>query len=263
MTAQSPSMTTSASSDGSPQVVLSVAYSADGNLLASAGHSGCIQVLDVAMGEKMHELASIGESISSVTFSPKMGNGGLMLAAAERREGLIRLWNISTGTEVRCLHAQNVGGVNAVAFSCDGCYLVGGYGNVHQEIDAPEHTQSSSNAVMVWNISEHPGSLRLQIADGHNLAVTTVACNPTSSRFAASGSIDGTIKIWDILDGKEEALLLGHGGSVWSVCFSPDGSLLASASSDRYPFLSNCYRDARQPFQYEEAGIGVSFMPFT
>lgn len=52
-------------------------------------------------------------------------------------------------------------------------------------------------------------------------------------RFAASGSIDGTIRVWDIVDGKEAGAFAGHTAAVWGVCYTPDGMLIASASSDK------------------------------
>ncbi|MBT9311406.1 WD40 repeat domain-containing protein [Leptothoe kymatousa TAU-MAC 1615] len=47
----------------------------------------------------------------------------------------------------------------------------------------------------------------------------------------ASGSEDGTVKLWD-RSGRELQTLEGHSGWVWSVSFSPDGQTLASGSSD-------------------------------
>ncbi len=48
----------------------------------------------------------------------------------------------------------------------------------------------------------------------------------------ASGSLDSTIKLWDIKTLKLIAVLKGHTYSVHSVSFSPDGSKLASGSDD-------------------------------
>ena len=48
----------------------------------------------------------------------------------------------------------------------------------------------------------------------------------------ASGSFDGTVKLWDVATQDYIAALEGHTDGVWSVAFSPDGSLLATASSD-------------------------------
>jgi RNA polymerase sigma factor (sigma-70 family) len=60
----------------------------------------------------------------------------------------------------------------------------------------------------------------------HSEAVMSVAFSP-DGKTLASGSQDGTAKLWNVATGKERATLKGH--SCLSVAFSPDGKTLASA----------------------------------
>ena len=54
------------------------------------------------------------------------------------------------------------------------------------------------------------------------------------SRTLASGSVDNTIRIWDITERKEIGRIEGHDGQVVSVAFHPvNNALLASGSEDR------------------------------
>lgn len=39
--------------------------------------------------------------------------------------------------------------------------------------------------------------------------------------------------MWDVATGQTIQILSGHTGFVWGVAFSPDGTLLATASHDR------------------------------
>ena len=66
---------------------------------------------------------------------------------------------------------------------------------------------------------------------GHTQRVTAVAFSP-DSRTLATGSVDFTVKVWNVADGALVRTLSGHGSSVMAVAFSPDGALLASGSED-------------------------------
>ena len=68
---------------------------------------------------------------------------------------------------------------------------------------------------------------------GHTDAVNGVAYSPDGTRIA-SGSSDGTVRVWDAITG-QEALppLRGHTGEVCAVAYSPDAKKLASASFDK------------------------------
>ena len=59
----------------------------------------------------------------------------------------------------------------------------------------------------------------------------SVAIDPTG-QTVASGSLDRTIKIWDLKTGRLLQTLDGHSDWVISVAFSPDAKTLVSASKD-------------------------------
>jgi WD40 repeat protein len=67
--------------------------------------------------------------------------------------------------------------------------------------------------------------------EGHTREVNSVAFSP-DGRLLASGSFDGTIRLWDVATGSLVRTLKGHAHYVLSVAFSPDGKLLASGSWD-------------------------------
>ncbi|MEO0223796.1 MAG: hypothetical protein ABIL76_01725, partial [candidate division WOR-3 bacterium] len=66
----------------------------------------------------------------------------------------------------------------------------------------------------------------------HSDYVVSVSFSP-NGKYLASGSEDGTIKIWEVESWKLIKTLTGHSNSVLSVSFSPDGKFLASGSYDK------------------------------
>ncbi|MDY7050261.1 MAG: serine/threonine-protein kinase [Microcystis panniformis WG22] len=78
-------------------------------------------------------------------------------------------------------------------------------------------------------ISEH--SFLDKTLTGHSYTVHSLAYSP-DGRYIASGSMDNTIKIWEVATGKELRILTGHSDWVNSVAYSPDGRYLASGNAD-------------------------------
>ncbi|MBL1101787.1 WD40 repeat domain-containing protein [Streptomyces coffeae] len=64
---------------------------------------------------------------------------------------------------------------------------------------------------------------------GHKVA--SVAFSPDGHTLA-TGSEDGTVRLWDPATGRTRRVLTGHKGDVGAVAFSPDGRTLATGSED-------------------------------
>ncbi|MDM8564898.1 TIR domain-containing protein [Candidatus Halobeggiatoa sp. HSG11] len=97
-----------------------------------------------------------------------------------------------------------------------------------QAFNEKDIVTSKSNLLRVLQAKKHKKAYLY----GHSGGVTSIVISPDGN-LLASGSIDNTVRLWDVK--KQKPLgkpLTGHYSDVRSVSFSPDGKTLASAGDD-------------------------------
>ena len=139
--------------------------------------------------------------VRSVSFSPD----GALLATGAWDE--TALWDIETQTNIAVLQ-----GGSSTLFSPDGTILASG---TWREVNLSDVTTGANIATL-----------------GHETSVTSVSFSSDETTLA-SGSGDGTVKLWNVATGHNITTLDGHTDWVSSVSFSPDGRTLASGSWDK------------------------------
>ena len=187
--------------------VNSVAFSPDGNTLASGSNDDTIRLWDVQTGDKRITIKGHTGEVNSVAFSP---DGNTLASGSDDRT--IRLWDVQTGAE-RSTITGHTHWVYSVAFSPDGNTLASG---------------SEDGTIRLWDVQT--GEERITIT-GHRNWVNSVVFSPDGNTLA-SGGFDDTIRLWDVQTGEESTTLTGHTSWVWSVAFSPNANTLASGSGD-------------------------------
>jgi WD40 repeat protein len=191
-------------------------------------------------------------------------HGGLVLGIAYSPDGAViasggqdhkvRLWEATTGREVRCLDAPTGFAVQDVAFSCDGRLVAAGcgqgftyvwhartgrllhrlgsesddQGQVAFSPDGKALATSAGKAVRVWDTVTWDERVRLEDDQG---TVQSITFTPDGAHIATAAS-DSTVRLWHIGKRRLVRRLRGHGELVNSVAVSPDGGWLASAWTD-------------------------------
>ena len=86
-------------------------------------------------------------------------------------------------------------------------------------------TSDRENVVHVYET----GTGREVVCAGHRDFVSGLALSPDGARLV-TGSMDGTVGLWDVATGRSLNKLPGHVGEATDVAFSPDGRTVASIS---------------------------------
>jgi len=200
-------------------------FSPDGtSFAASYGPERSIHIWRTEDGQPIRTLDN-GFWSEELLFSP---DGSRALAAARgviSWNAMPRLWDVSSGSEIATLRDHTSDTLGA-AFSHDGRYIA---------------TASLDGTARLW--SGVSGKARhLLGSETIGLAIPVVgaryrdhAMNCTFSpddKLLAAISIQNAIRVWDVEDSSEFAVIRGHQGLVERVAFSPDGGRLLTASHD-------------------------------
>ena len=118
-------------------------------------------------------------------------------------------WNLPKGAKARL----GKGRMNEIAYSPDGTRL------------------AVAGGIGIWLYDTQTGEA-LDLLTGHTSLVYSVSFSPDGQSLA-SGSRNGTVRIWDVNTGRQLRTLTEHTSYVFSVSFSPDGQTLASGNGDK------------------------------
>ena len=171
--------------------VYSVAFGRDGKKVYAANGDGTISEWDVAAGRETRVLKAHEHAIMKLAFSPDYS------LLATLGGSVLKLWDTSTWREVRNLSMIRDGDAvamppSALAFSNDGKLVAASDVGLDQKQTTYLYVQT-----LVWNVNTGE---KLFTIEGHKFDVDGL-CFGTNDRFLLTGSVDTTIKFWDMKTG--------------------------------------------------------------
>jgi len=246
---------------GHTDSAFAVAFSPDGQRIASGSFDKTIKIWDAAEGKELLTLKGHTLPVVSVVYEP---DGRHVISAASefygenafRGAGEVKRWDAATGREVRAFPMGLP--TFAVTVSPDGKRLaVAGGTNEHSELTMWDLLTGkelfASTAKVIWPFMSADFSAdgtTLAVAGGREVIVYEAATGKALFRtaehpdpvYAAVFSPDGTwlasagigkppgIRAWDPRTGKRLPTIETDQRSIKSLAFSKDGKVLASAS---------------------------------
>ncbi|HVS34027.1 MAG TPA: serine/threonine-protein kinase, partial [Gemmataceae bacterium] len=185
--------------------VHALAYSPDGNALASGAEDGVIKLWSVAAGVELQTLIGHSGAVRALAFAPD----GKTLASGGA-DGTVRLWNTGDGKLISNLPGH-AGGVEDLAFSPEGKTLA---------------SCGQDHAVRLRDAATGRAMGDALVSDA---SVNGIAFDPAGASLVSVGD-DQTVTFWDLSSHHKTTSQAGD--VLDKAAFFPDGGALATAGKD-------------------------------
>jgi WD40 repeat protein len=190
---------------GPTRLFVSLVFSPDGKLLATADMDKTVRIWD-AQTRELKQTFTGYDYTSSVTFSPDS-----RLVASGYHSADILVWDVETGERKQAYAAAAFGEIQALAYTHDGSTLV---------------SAGHDPTIKLWDAQT--GKLTRTLK-AHRTTVTSIVFSPDGT-LMATGSTDKTVKLWDARTWTlKQTFYAPNSSMAYSLAFTPDGKQLAAA----------------------------------
>ena len=195
--------------------VTTLAWSPNGQWLASGGTDGTVQIWEAKTGKTCQTYLRHQAAVNALSWSP---DGSSVVSGSD--DHTAHIWHASSGTH-QLTYQGHAGPVDSVAWSPDGTRIASG---------------SSDSTVQVWDA---PTGMLSMTYRGHGehlpqyeYMIHDVAWSPTGF-YLASASEDGSTRVWDVATGKQLQVFWDSNrdrkGDMKSVTWLHNGTVLLAA----------------------------------
>nr|WP_263971570.1 NB-ARC domain-containing protein [Leptolyngbya ohadii] len=219
---------------GHSAAIRAIDISPDGQTLVSAGDDNTVKIWKMRSNQCLHTLDGHQQVIFSVAFAP---NGSMIASAGA--DQTVRLWNVANGQCLACFR-EHTSIVFSVAFSSDGNTLASG--SMDRVVKLWSVAKRccfrtfSGHKNVIWSVAVFPQPVEPVQTFDEILDSTNARSPHSSNAVVATGSFDGKIRLWDILDG-QCFCTMSHLGEVLALALSPDGTTLISGNASHQSSL--------------------------